>query len=165
MTEKKAKKAKAPKKEMIVLDGEKCTLGRVAAFAAKKALEGKRVVIFNAEKMLVSGKLEPMFADLKKRHDGKSYINPRRFGPHRPKNADRYVRRVIRGMLPWGKMRGKRAFKNVMVYMGKAEKEIMKKEHIDLSKAKLEDNSQFKKHYDYYVTVGDICVYLGGKNG
>ncbi len=51
-----------------------------------------------------------------------------------------------------------------MVYIGKPEREIMKKEHIDISKAKLEDNKSFKSHYDYFVTVGELCGYLGGKN-
>jgi large subunit ribosomal protein L13 len=168
MSEEKAvKKTKAEKNaagaERIVIDAADCTMGRVAAFAAKQAIGGRKVVIFNAEKALISGKLESLYADMKKRHDGKSYINPRRFGPHRPKNPDRYFRRVVRGMLPWGKAKGRAAFKNVMVYIGRPEREIMRKEHIDLSKAKLEDNSRFKKHYDYFVTLADLCGYLGGR--
>jgi large subunit ribosomal protein L13 len=152
------------KKEKIVLDAEGCTMGRLAAYAAKQALEGKKVVIFNAEKAIISGKESEIFPDYKKRYDAKSQTNPWRYGPKRPKNPDRFLRRVIRGMLPWNKPRGKEAFRNVMVYMGRPEKEILKKEQVDLSKAKLADNSGFKSHYDYFITVGHLCKYLGGKN-
>jgi large subunit ribosomal protein L13 len=162
-TKKAVKKKAAEKVEKILIDAESCSLGRLASYAAKEALNGKHIVIVNAEKALVSGKEKPLFADYKKRYDAKSQTNPLT-GPQRPKNPDRFVRRTIRGMLPWGKPRGKDAFKRVMVYMGKPERELLNKEKIDLSKAKFEDVSKIKKHYDYYITVGELCKYLGGKN-
>lgn len=160
MTGKKAEKAP----EKVVIDAEGCAMGRVASFAAKQGLLGKRVVIFNAEKALISGKAKPMFEDYKRRHEAVSQSNPIRYGPHRPKDPDRFMRRAIRGMLPWGKAKGRAAFKRVMVYMGRPENEIMKKEHLDLSKAKLTEVPGAKKHYDYFVTVGELCRYLGGRN-
>jgi large subunit ribosomal protein L13 len=149
--------------EKVILDAEDCTMGKLAAYAAKQALNGNKVVIFNAEKAIISGKASHVFADYKKRYGAKSKTNPRRYGPKRPKNPDRFLRRVIRGMLPWKNTKGRTAFKKVMVYMGRPENEIKKKEGVDLGKAKLADNSSFKAHYDYFVTVGDLCKYLGGR--
>jgi len=150
--------------ETIVLDAEGCTMGRLAAYAAKEALRENKVLIINAEKAIISGKRGEIFRDLKKRYDAKSGTNPKRYGPKRPKNPDRFLRRVIRGMLPWTKSGGREAFKRVMVYMGRPEREIMKRERLDLAKVKLADNSKFKHHYDYFITVGDLCAYLGGRN-
>ena len=149
--------------EKIILDAEGCTMGKLAAYAAKQAIEENNVIIFNAEKAIISGKESQIFKDYKKRYDAKSNTNPKRFGPKRPKNPDRFLRRVIRGMLPWTNTKGRVAFKKVMVYMGRPENEIKKKEGVDLSKATLTDNSSFKAHYDYFVTVGDLCKYLGGR--
>jgi len=151
--------------EKIIIDASGCSLGRLASFAAKQTLSENEVIIFNAEKALISGKKEKIFKTRKKQYDAKSQVNPWRFGPKRPKNPDRFVRRVIRGMLPWTTTRGKKAFKRVMVYMGKPEKEIRKKHHIDISKSKLADVSSMKKHYDVFVTVGELCKFLGGTNG
>lgn len=150
--------------EKIVLDAEGCTMGRISAYAAKQVLAGKRVVIFNAEKAIISGKESEIFKDYKKRYSAKSGTNPRRYGPKRPKNADRFLRRVIRGMLPWKTTRGRMAFRKVMVYMGKPVREILKNEQVDLNKITLADNTQFKRHYDYFITVGDLCRYLGGRD-
>ncbi len=151
--------------ETLLIDAEGCSMGRLASYAAKEALSGKRVIIFNAEKCLISGKEERIFEDYKRRYEAKSKTNPRRYGPHRPKNPDRFLRRVIRGMLPWDKARGREAFKRVMVYIGRPEKEIMRREKIDLSKEKPLDLPQLKRHYDYYITLAELCRFLGGKNG
>ncbi len=150
--------------EKIVIDAEGCTMGRLATIAAKSAIDGINVVIFNAEKAIISGKEEYLFRDYKRRYQAKSNTNPWRYGPHRPKNPDRFLRRVIRGMLPWKNAKGQAAFRKVMVYMGKPDREILKKEGVDLSKVTLYDNKDMKGHYDYFITIGDLCKYLGGKN-
>ncbi len=147
--------------ETSIMDAEGCTVGRLAASAAKRALEGERVIILNAEKAVISGRKDEVFKEYKNRYKAKSKTNPRRYGPKRPKRPDRFLRRIVRGMLPWKKPRGREALKRVMVYMGRPEKEIKKRQGVDLSKAKKEDVSEFKRHYDYFVTVGELCEYLG----
>jgi len=154
----------AAKQEALVFDAEGCVMGRLAAFVAKQTLCGKKVIIFNAEKALVSGKPEAIREDVKDKFDAKSKANPLRWGPHRSRSADRFVRRVVRGMLPWHKAKGKAAYKKVMVYIGKPQREIMKREHIDISKAQLADTKGFKAQFNYYTTVADICGYLGGRS-
>jgi len=166
-TKKKAEKGKAVKKKVdqkIVIDADGLTLGRIASFTAKQALGGKSLVIFNAEKALVSGKTEYMFKDYKNRYDAKGQANPNRHGPKRPRDPDRFIRRAVRGMLPWKKARGKDAFKRVMTYMGKPVDTIIKEQHVDITKAQITEIPGAKRHYDYFVTVGELCKYLGGKN-
>jgi len=153
------------KTETLVIDATGCSLGRLAAYAAKQSLEGKKVLIFNAESAVISGKTDETLKHYKVKYDAKSHANPKRFGPKRPRNADRFVRRTVRGMLPWKTTRGKEAFKRVMAYTGRPEKEIMKKDHIDISKAELVDVSFLKKYYDWSMTVGELCKSLGGSNG
>ncbi len=99
---------------MILIDGTNQILGRVAAYAAKKALLGEKVEIVNCEKMLITGRkefLESRFLERKER--GHPYD-----GPFYPKMADRIVRRTIRGMLPYRQERGKNAYKRIMCYIG-----------------------------------------------
>ena len=39
----------------MIIDGTNLILGRIATFAAKKALEGEQVVIVNCESIVVTG--------------------------------------------------------------------------------------------------------------
>lgn len=98
----------------MVIDGNNLILGRAASFAAKMALEGESVVIVNCEKMIITGNPKRIFQKFKERQDrGGPYT-----GPFFPKMPDRIVRRVIRGMLPHKKGRGKDAYKKVKCFIG-----------------------------------------------
>jgi len=59
-------------------------------------------------------------------------------GPNHEKRPDKYVRRAIRGMLPWHTFRGRDAFSRVYVYIGVPEEEIKKAHNIDIKTAKIE---------------------------
>ena len=85
-----------------------------------------------------------------------------RYGhPHRSQThsrlPDRWVRRTIRGMLPWKQARGKEAFKMIMCYIG-APAEFSGKELITLS-----DSSMNKLPNLKYTTIGEVCRHVGGK--
>lgn len=96
------------------IDAENHILGRLASYAAKYALEGYEVYIFNAEKVVLTGKwsylVEYWNHKVNERGD---WIK----GPFYPKRPDKIVRRVIMGMLPknW---RGRNALKRVKVFLG-----------------------------------------------
>jgi len=152
------------KENKIIIDAAGYTLGRLATFAAKSALEGKDVIIFNAEQVLISGNRASIFKKYRKIYAAKSMTNPIRIGPKRPRNSDRFVRRSIRGMLPWNKTRGREAYTKIMVYIGKPDREIMKVHHIDISKANITEVEGAKVHHDLFVTVAELCKELGGKD-
>lgn len=136
---------------MIIIDATNAILGRMATFAAKEALLGQKVAIINAEKAVVSGTKKAVLARYKQKY---ARGVPSK-GPFIHRMPDRFVRRTIRGMLPYKNPRGAEAFKRVMCYIGVPEsfkdKEAMKMHH---TTAKL-PNTKF-------VTVEQISRNLGG---
>lgn len=99
---------------MKIIDAQNLILGRMATYVAKQALLGEEIRIINAEKAVISGDKARTLSDLEQR---RSRGTPAK-GPHIPKMADRYVRRVIRGMLPYKITKGDVAYKRVLCYVG-----------------------------------------------
>ncbi len=122
----------------IVLDGEQTILGRLASYVAKKLLNGKKVAVVNAEKIVVSGKRQKVLREYLKRKWRKNLANPRK-GPFYYARPDRLFKRTVRGMLPYKKGKGRQAYKMLRVFLGvPAELENVKKEKVDsLTSSKL----------------------------
>ena len=97
----------------IVLDAKNAVLGRLASFAAKKSLEGNEIVILNCNDVLITGKRNNIFAELKEQRRRGGAIQR---GPFFPTTPERIVKRVIRGMLPYKQQRGTDALDRVMCY-------------------------------------------------
>jgi len=75
----------------------------------------------------------------------------------KPKMPDRFVRRIIRGMLPIEKKRGREAFKRVMCWIGVPDK--FKNEKIEkLDKINVLNTKNIK-----FLDIRKICKFLGGK--
>ncbi len=102
---------------MIVIDAKNLILGRFATQVAKQALLGEEVRVINCEKAIVSGKKATTLKETKTR----ALRGTPAKGPFIPKMADRYVRRVIRGMLPYKQKKGELAYKRVLCYVGEPE--------------------------------------------
>jgi len=100
-----------------IVDASNLILGRMASYVAKKALNGKTVVVINAERAVISGTKERVVARAKLKLKTRTLGNLEK-SPTHPRKPDGYVRRVIRGMLPWKKTGGKNAFHRVKVYIG-----------------------------------------------
>ncbi len=144
----------------MIVNAQGQVLGRLATFVAKQALLGNEIVVVNAEKAIVSGKKDMVLSEEKEKVSIKNLGNPRK-GPFHQKRPDKYVRRTIRGMLPWKKTRGREAFKRIQVYVGVPEEEIKKNHQIeDIKMHKLDE---MKKNLGNYITVGEICKFIGGK--
>lgn len=99
---------------MIVIDGKGLIVGRVAAFAAKKALEGEDVYIVNSQDMIFSGNKK----DILERFGHRRARGDPHHGPFMPVREDLMVKRVIRGMLPHRQPRGMEAFRRIKCYKG-----------------------------------------------
>ncbi len=104
----------------IIIDGRNLSLGRLASFVAKKALNGNRVVVLNAEKTRISGNLGANLSKFKQRSEAKSKGKPTK-SPKLPRRPDMLFRRVVRGMLPWKKAKGREAFRRVSAFVGMPE--------------------------------------------
>jgi large subunit ribosomal protein L13 len=142
--------------KILFVDGENAILGRLASHIAKKAINGHNIVLINAEKAVISGSKERILNDLKNKMKTHTLGNVEK-GPVHYRRPDNYVRRVIRGMLPWKRPKGKEAFKRIKVYTGKPTRysndTFMKIESVDISK--LKTRCQRKR-------VGDIMKEVGG---
>jgi large subunit ribosomal protein L13 len=139
---------------MKIYNGEGMLLGRLASVVAKELLLGETVNIVNCEKILVSGHREKVLANEKQKRERKGYpLKSANFS----RLPDRFVRRAVRGMLPWKKPRGKEVFENLMCYMGVPD-EFNDKELITVKMASVNKLPTLK-----YVVIGDICQSLGWK--
>lgn len=113
--------------EKIVIDATNAILGRLASFAAKQALQGKRVIILNSEKALISGNKATILMNYRKK---RSRVGSSQKGPRFHSPSERILKRTIRGMLSHKKGKGRDALKRVRCYKGipeqfKAEKRII----------------------------------------
>ena len=98
----------------MIIDGTNLILGRLASFAAKQALLGEKVDIVNCENVVISGRKKAILNEIKVTFARGEFLK----GPFPSRRADRYVRRTVRGMLPYNQFKGKSAFKRVMCYRG-----------------------------------------------
>lgn len=109
------KKQIAQKENEIILDGNMVPLGRIGTVAAKKALQGNKVIIINSEKIIIIGNPKKI---IEKRLDrialGKG--NPRK--PIFPREVIPFIKRSIRGMLNYNKTTGREALKRIICYEG-----------------------------------------------
>ncbi|MBU1111824.1 MAG: 50S ribosomal protein L13 [archaeon] len=139
---------------MLVYNGEGMLLGRLGSIVAKLALLGEEIRIVNCDKVIISGNKRKIFVHEKERLDRKGY--PLKSAKN-PRLADRFVRRRIRGMLPWDTTRGREAYKRIMCHVGVPEN-LQSEKLLTLEKASIKKLPNLK-----YVTVGDIVKQLGGK--
>jgi large subunit ribosomal protein L13 len=101
-------------------------MGRLASYAAKTALSGNRVVVLNAEKAVISGRKSNIVEEAMRRLKTRTLAN-QTTAPVHQRRPDLYLRRAVRGMLPWKKAKGKAAFHRVIVFMGVPEEYSNKK--------------------------------------
>jgi large subunit ribosomal protein L13 len=138
----------------IYIDGENAILGRLASYAAKRALEGDNIFIVNSEKVVILGSKKHIFERYWKL---KKDIGEVWRGPHYPKMPHMIVKRSIRGMVPRRKARGKEALKRVKAYIGMPE---------EFESKEFKKVAQFsKKTAKKYITVADLAEHLGWKRG
>lgn len=144
---------------MKVIDATDTIMGRLASYAAKELLKGEKVIIINAEKCVISGTKESVLEKYAHRRERRSIINPLRFGPKYPSRPDGILRRSVRGMLPWKKSSGKKAYKNLRVFIGRpAELNKLESENINLPEANLK-----KLKIPRYITLSDLSKLLGAR--
>ena len=137
---------------MKIYDAENQILGRLCSVIAKQLLQGEKVIVVNAEKAVVSGNPKMVIAKyLEKRERGSP-----QHGPFISRYPNEIFRRAVRGMLPWHKPKGRKAFKNLKVFIGVPE---------NLKKEKFEkvENADASKLKTKFVTLEEIALALGAK--
>ncbi len=139
-----------------IFDAEQMVVGRLGAKVAKAALLGDKVVIVNVEKAIITGDRRTVIDAWKETFKIKTSYNPRK-GPFHQRRPDKMVRKIIRGMLPYPKPRGREALKRIHVHIGVPE------EYVDKEKIVLE-GSKYRSLRQKYITVGDLSHELGWRN-
>ena len=137
----------------MIIDANNLILGRLGTFVAKKALLGEKVDIVNCENSIVTGDRKKIFED----YDNFLKRGTPSKGPFVQRMPDRFVKRSIRGMIPYKKERGRIAFKNIKCYIGVPEK--MKEKKFDTIKEANVDKLPNLK----FIKVKEICKHIGAK--
>ncbi len=138
----------------VIIDATDTVAGRLASHVAKQALQGNTVSVLNSEKAIITGNKEVAFERYRYRRSEQG--RPQK-GPFIFRSPDRFLKRIIRGMLPYKKGRGAAAFKNIKCYKGVPDAFKNKKAQT-LKPANITKLSVVK-----YTTVEAICKSLGGK--
>lgn len=137
---------------MKIYDASNQILGRLSSLIAKGLLKGEKIFVVNCEKSVISGNPKHTISVyLEKIQKGDV-----KHGPFFPKTPDEIFRRTVRGMLPWKKPKGRKAFKNLKVFIGLPE-EFKNK---TLEKVESTDASRLKTKY---ITLEDLSIAIGAK--
>jgi large subunit ribosomal protein L13 len=102
---------KAP---VTLVNAEGLIVGRMCSKVAKRLLNGEEVIILNAEKAVFSGKKKSKVLEA---HVFLEVGAPMR-GPFHYRRPDRFLRKAVRGMVPYKQPKGKNAYKRLKVFMG-----------------------------------------------
>lgn len=135
-----------------VIDAEGHILGRLSSYIAKRLLDGEKIVVVNAEKAIITGSPENVFARYKEKYDRGS----KEKGPYFPRHPEKIFKRTVRGMLPWKTRRGRDAYKRLRVFMGVPE-QLKDREFEKVDHALYENVSKTEK----YVYLEDVSKFLG----
>jgi large subunit ribosomal protein L13 len=137
----------------VYIDATNQIAGRLSSKIAKLVLSGKKVVVVNAEKALISGSRTSVINQWKERLELSSRVNPI-YGPIHPRRPDNILRRMVRGMVPRKKPKGATAMKRLRVYVGVPS-------GIDTSKATKFEDTNATRPIPVYVTMADLSKSLG----
>ncbi|MGP8321361.1 MAG: 50S ribosomal protein L13 [Methanosarcinaceae archaeon] len=138
---------------MMVINADGLIMGRLASTVAKRLLAGEEIGIVNAEKAVISGSKVTTFKEYKEIRN----MGTREFGPYFPKRPDRILKRTVRGMLPYKRLRGKEAMARLNIHVG-IPSELKGVELITIENASMNRLGSNK-----YIRLGDISKHIGAK--
>ncbi|RJQ17623.1 50S ribosomal protein L13 [Candidatus Woesearchaeota archaeon] len=136
----------------MIIDAKNQIIGRMGSFAAKHALLGEVVHIVNCEYAVITGKRKMILAEYQRKRAMGTFK-----GPFYSRLPDRFVRRTIRGMLPYKQPKGISAFKKIRCYVGIPE-QLTGKTMVQVPTADISKLPSLN-----YLPVKEICKNLGGK--
>lgn len=139
---------------VTIIDASNLILGRMASIVAKRLLAGENIVIVNAEKCIITGSPHMVINMYKRKLKWRTYKNPELRGHKFQRRPDFFVKRVIRGMLPYRKPHGLNAFRHLKVYVGIPE---------EFKNANIEtiDEAKLKPETSKFIYIGELAKHLG----
>ena len=144
---------------MAIIDAQGAVVGRLGARVAKLLLSGQQVEIINAESAVMLGSLPATKKSYLSRRSQQNKRDPDE-SPKWPRSPHLFLRRIIRGMLPFRSQRGRDAYHRLRVSIGagangKAAGQGKKQE----KPQKIIEASSEEKHRKF--TLEELCVELG----
>ncbi|MGA3020766.1 MAG: 50S ribosomal protein L13 [Candidatus Micrarchaeales archaeon] len=137
----------------FVIDCDSKILGRLASHVAKMLLKGNKVVLVNAERAAISGHARGIVAEYKRRVELQDKANPEH-SPYWSRRPDFLVKRIVRGMLPYKKTKGRDAYGRLRVYVGiPAEFSKVKFEKVQIK--------EMQESYENSISVKELSERLG----
>ncbi|MCS7136586.1 MAG: 50S ribosomal protein L13 [Nitrososphaerota archaeon] len=147
--------------EEIAVDATNLKLGRLASYVAKNLMQGRRVVVVNAEKAVVTGNKKAIlerYLMLVGRSQKRSIHRPSVWYPRTPNKLVWYA--IVR-MLPRKKAKGKMATHRLKVYVGIPE-EYKNAKLVSFEDAKLTSIRNRSGKLIRYMTIEQISRELRG---
>jgi len=141
------------KSSTTLVNAEGLIVGRMCSKIAKLLINGEEVVVLNAEKAVFSGKRKSKIAEA---HLFLEVGAPER-GPFHYRRPDRFLRKTVRGMLPFKQPKGKSAYKRLKCYMG-IPKELKGKEMLTFTEASAANLK------GPHFTLGELATEIGWRN-
>jgi len=138
---------------VTLVNAEDQIIGRMCSKVAKLLLNGEEVVILNAEKAVFSGKKKNKISEAKEFLD----VGAPERGPFHYRRPDRYLRKTVRGMVPFKQPKGKSAYKRLNVFMGIPE-EYKNKNMISF------DDAQVANLKGPHFTLAELAKEIGWRN-
>ena len=135
----------------MIIDAKDLIVGRLGSVAAKRAMVGEDVVIINAEKAVISGGRQ---FTLKRFHHMRFERTTPRKGPFISRLPHLMLRRLIRGMVPYDRAKGRLAYARIRCYAGVPKNLEGKADTIPGADYHKMPNRKF-------VTMEEICKHLG----
>jgi large subunit ribosomal protein L13 len=133
----------------IFVNAENLVAGRLSSWVAKKILEGQEVIVINSEKAVIVGSRRDIINDYHAKHvRGEQYR-----GPFYPRMPHLILKRIVRGMLPYNKAKGRLAFRRIKTYIGVPP-------GIDLARCVPIEEAKVRNEREH-VTLGEISSRLG----
>lgn len=137
----------------VYVDATNQIAGRMSSKVAKLLISGKRVVVVNAEKSLLSGSRTSVVRQWQEKLEIASHVNPI-YGPIHPRRPDNILKRMVRGMVPRKKAKGDMAMKRLRVYIGVPE-------GVDAARLTRFEDAAAQRPIPVYVTMKELSKTLG----
>ena len=153
------KGSKKHNNQVIIVDLKDHILGRAAAVIAKQLLNGKKITVVRTDELNIAGgeiRNKIKYLNFLKK---KKLTNPKKGPFHRRSPSDVFCR-VLRGMLPYYKKRGKAAFRRLQAYEGIPVNVARAGTRYQIPKALRHARLQPERKF---TVLGSMCQHIGWK--
>ncbi len=137
----------------MIIDATNLIAGRLASFVAKHALLGESIDIVNSELAVITGERKVILDKFKHRLER----GMPKTGPFVYRQEHRFLKRVIRGMMPYKRPRGKEGMQRITCHIG-IPNDLNGKKFETVEQANVAKIQSLK-----YLTIKEICFHLGRK--